>query len=376
MKNEYYTRLLAIEAAALTVIALTVAFQHYFVFDPGANQNFSLLWHIPFNLFYWHYWLLATPLIFKAVKRFENKAIYGKAVLYFLLPLVVVSLHQVLSAIIIYGFLDFLDVETLVYKRIFRSQWAWVDLVVYFVIAVGINITESQKKYQSEEIELWKLKSELAAARLKRLKNQFHPHFVFNTFNTISTLILKREKEKAVEVIENMRSLFKKAAEEGTNKFVAFGEEMSFVKSYLQIEKIRLGKRLEVEYEIDKDVSSVLIPPFLLQPLVENSIRHGISKSGDDGVIRISAKRNNNRLEIRVEDNCQGNNGVQTKGSGVGLKIVDRQLSYIFKDDYVFSAEQTQKGFVNRLSIPIIEKKNRNKNKNRHDREPKSIARD
>ncbi|MGK9368475.1 sensor histidine kinase [Melioribacter sp. Ez-97] len=358
MKNEYYTRLLAIEAAALTVIALTVAFQHYFVFDPGANQNFSLLWHIPFNLFYWHYWLLATPFIFKAVKRFENKAVYGKTVLYFLLPLVIVALHQVLSAVIIYGFLDFLNVETLVYKRIFRSQWAWVDLVVYFVVAVGINITESQKKFQAEEVELWKLKSELAAARLKRLRNQFHPHFVFNAFNTVSTLILKKEKDKAIEVIENLRALFQKAAEEGTNEFIPFDEEMSFVKSYLQIEKIRLGNRLEVKYEIDDNIPGVLIPPFILQPLVENSIRHGISKSGREGVIEISAKINDNKLEIRVEDNCAGSDGFQAKGSGVGLKIAESQLSYLFKDEYVFKAERTQNGFVNRISIPLIKKSN------------------
>lgn len=355
-KNEYYSRLLIIEAIALTVIAFTVAMQHYFVFDPGANQNFSLFWHIPFNLFYWHYWLFVTPLIFITFMRCEKKTIGGKAILYILLPLVIVSLHQILSAIIIYGFLDFLDVKTLIYKRIFRSQWAWVDLVVYFIIAVGISITESQKKYQLEEIESWKLKSQLAAARLKRLKNQFHPHFVFNTFNTISTLILKKEKGKAIEVIENLRVLFQKAAEEGTNKLITLEEEMSFVQNYLQIEKVRLGKRLEVKYEIDTNLSHLLIPPFIIQPLVENSIRHGISKSGRDGIIKIFARINNNKLEIGVEDNCTGNNGIQTKRNGVGLKIVKRQLSYLFKNDYIFNAEQTKKGFVNRLLIPIVKK--------------------
>ncbi|MGK9475667.1 sensor histidine kinase [Melioribacter sp. OK-6-Me] len=358
LKNEYYSHLVIIELTALTIIALIVAIQHYLVFDPEANQSFSLIWHISFNLVYWYYWLFITPLLFFAFERFGKNRIAGKVFLYFLLPLIIVSLHQILSAIIIYGFLDFLDVKTLIYKRIFRSQWAWVDLVVFFVISVGINITESRKKYEEEEIEMWKLKSELAAVRLKRLKNQFHPHFIFNTFNTISTLILKREKEKAIEVIENLRALFRKAAEEGTNEFVTLHEEISFVQTYLQIEKVRLSERLEIKYAIDETLLDALIPPFILQPLVENSIRHGISKNKSKGIICISAEKNHNKLEIKIEDNCHNCNGNKIEKSGVGLKIVEHQLSYLFKDDYYFSAEQTSSGFVNRISIPIIKKLN------------------
>lgn len=339
----------------LSLIALAVAFQHYFIIEPNSTQHFSLFWHIPFNLFYWLFWFFVAPLIYLLVQKYDKNNFKVFLILYILVPLFFVSIHQIISAVIINLALNYLDLQTLIYRRILRNQWLWVDIVIYFIIEIGIYIVESLEKNKKEEITLSKLKHSITESQINILRNHIHPHFLFNTFNTLSTLILKGDESKALKLIKSIKELLAKSLRENNNSLIPLYEELDLVINYLEIEKLRFGERLNYKINYEK-INNVFVPNFILQPLVENSIRHGIAKQNINGLIVINISQNNEHLNIVVEDNgldVDMDNIFSEKG--LGLKIIRRQLEYFFDKDFQFNFSRSELGGLKVLiKFPVI----------------------
>lgn len=333
-KENYYYRLLQILFIILIVIAIVVAFQHYFIIEANSKQHYSLTWHIPFNLFYWLYWFFISPLIYSLVKKYNNNNLMDYAILYFVAPLILVIFHQIISAIVINVILDYLDIQTLIYRRILKNQWLWVDIVIYFIIEIGIYVAESLEKNKKEEIKLLQLKNNITESQINILRSQIHPHFLFNTFNTLSTLILKDDRTSTIKLINTIKELLNKSVSVNNNSLISLHDELKFVSNYLEIEKLRFGERLTVEIDVDENALNAFVPNFILQPLVENSIRHGISKQVSKGIIKINSYKEDEHLIITVEDNGQGiSENENYIEKGLGLKIIKKQLEYFFGDD-------------------------------------------
>lgn len=355
----FYIYLTAVLFIVLSLVAVVVAFQHYYVIDANAKIQFNLDWHIPFNLFYWLCWLIFLPMIyFITVKiKFGKPLLLYSILFYALIPLSFVFIHQVIASAVISKILNYSDFQTLLYKRMIRNQWVWVDLIIYFAIMVGINAGEYQQKSRKNEIIFSKLQAQLAESQLTTLNSQLHPHFLFNTLNTLSTLILKSDNNEARRMLELLKNFLKTTVFENNKQEISLDEELQFINNYLEIEKVRFKDKLAVVEEIDSDTLQARIPNFLLQPIIENAIHHGIATKVAEGLIKITTRRNNDKLTITIEDNGPGLKNFENKKkhNGVGLMITKKRMQHIFGGNQNINLGESMLGGLKvELAIPFI----------------------
>lgn len=190
------------------------------------------------------------------------------------------------------------------------------------------NSTRNEKKVEQQQLHL-------NEARLSALSRQINPHFLFNTLNSVAALI-RTNPEQARQVVYKLSKILRRLLRQQEN-LTALGEELSFVEDYLSIEMVRFGDKLRVRKEIDADTLDMLVPSMLLQPLVENSIRHGLSSKVDGGTIRIRSRMVGRRLQILVEDDGVGIAGPKLATlfeQGIGVSNVNERLKVLFGDDY------------------------------------------
>ena len=193
------------------------------------------------------------------------------------------------------------------------------------------------KYYQAVEVEQRRALAAEKSAReseLRALRYQVHPHFLFNTLNAISTLVTEGQNKAATSMISRLADFFRATLDGPTTNEVTLDDELFLTKQYMEIERLRLGERLRVELTIDSAMLACLVPHLVIQPLVENSIRHGIAPRRGAGVVSIIAKRERENLIIKVTDNGLGKqlrrNG--QNGSGIGLKNIDQRLRELYGD--------------------------------------------
>lgn len=190
------------------------------------------------------------------------------------------------------------------------------------------NSTRTEKKLESQ-------KRLLTEARLEALSSQINPHFLFNTLNSVSSLI-RLNPEQARAVVYKLSNILRRLLRKHDN-FNPLGEELSFIDDYLAIEMVRFGDKLRFVKEVDPATLDRLVPSMLLQPLVENSVRHGLSGKVDGGMIRVRSKLVNGRLQLLVEDDGVGIPEVKLATlfeQGIGVNNVNERLKVLFGNDY------------------------------------------
>jgi LytS/YehU family sensor histidine kinase len=170
---------------------------------------------------------------------------------------------------------------------------------------------------------------QLAEARLLTLKAQIQPHFLFNTLNTIA-LMVRESPASAERLIARLSELFRHALEGATIHEVPLADELRFAAAYLEIEAARLEDRLRVEWQIDPDALGARVPHLILQPLVENAIRHGITPRSAAGRLRVAARRENGQVRLEVEDDGVGLAGAGRPVAGVGLANLRARLAALY----------------------------------------------
>jgi two-component sensor histidine kinase len=217
---------------------------------------------------------------------------------------------------------------------------------------VGIKYYQ-QLQEQTEQT----LKAVAAAhqAQLKMLRYQLNPHFLFNTLNAISTLILDGANRTANEAVTRLSDFLRYTLDNDPMSRVTLGSEMDALDLYLEIEKVRFGDRLIIEREIDAKAEIALVPSLILQPLIENAIKYAISPSEEGGTLRISARVQGGMLVLQLSDTGpglgNGNNG--QKSSGVGLKNTRERLQQLYGDAQAFTlAPNEPTGLVVTINIP------------------------
>jgi len=193
-------------------------------------------------------------------------------------------------------------------------------------------------------------------AQLKMLRYQLNPHFLFNTLNAISTLILDRSNETANLAVSRLSDFLRYTLDNDPMKRVTLGSELGAIKLYLEIEKVRFGDRLVVREEVEANAMSALLPSLILQPLVENAIKYAISPSEDGGTLKISAKVHGGMLMLQLADNGPGlgSGTKRQKSCGVGLKNTRERLQQIYGDKQAFTlAPNDPTGLVITINIPF-----------------------
>ena len=223
-------------------------------------------------------------------------------------------------------------------KYVSRSLHSWLEMIrggfadqifIYIAIVVAAHAYEYLKRLRREERERYEYQQALAASELQALKMQLHPHFLFNTLHGIATLV-DGDAKNAKAMIIKLSSLLRTALDRDSSDLIPLQDELKFVGEYLDLEKMRFGSRLQIEWLIAAETCRLLVPQMILQPLVENAIRYGVASSREGGWIEIAASAGNGILNIRVRNSVGGKTSI---GTGVGLRNAEARLKYLYSGD-------------------------------------------
>jgi len=239
-----------------------------------------------------------------------------------------------------------LPLDFLTYSGFFAASFA-VDY--YF------KYRQRAEEVQRLQLESAQLQYELAQSQLAALRGQLHPHFLFNTFNAIAVLVRQRKNDSAVETIAQLSTLLRMAVDNVNQPVMRLERELEFIRCYLEVERIRFGDKLQKELVVEPEALGCVVPGLLLQPLVENAIKHGISQRVSPGLVRVEIGRRNDRLAIAVindgpEMPRAANPGV---AGGVGLGNTRRRLGHVYGTDFRLDLERiSARRFAVYLDLP------------------------
>jgi two-component system, LytTR family, sensor kinase len=224
------------------------------------------------------------------------------------------------------------------------------QITMYIAIVAAAHAYQYFERLRKQETEKVEFQRALAASELQALKMQLHPHFLFNTLHGISTLI-DTDQASAKAMVVRLSSLLRYALEHNSSDLIPLSDELKFVREYLDLEKMRLGARLTVNWSIDPGTLRNLVPQLILQPLVENAVRHGVACSREGGWIEISAKKHTGNLELRIRNSLGAN---RSAGMGVGLKNTDARLRYLYSDEATFSYAEEEQRVTATIELPAL----------------------
>ena len=241
------------------------------------------------------------------------------------------------------------------------SSSPWIEVAIYAASAIAIGI--ELKIFNSVRIQI-KLEEQerlLLHARMEALQNQINPHFLFNTLNSISSLV-RFDPDTAREMISKLATILRRLLN-STDSFVPLREEVEFIDNYLDIEVVRFGKdKLRVVKELAPDSLDMMVPSMLLQPLVENSIKHGLASKVEGGSIHLRSRLSDSGLVIEVEDDGVGirtNHQPKSdsdRGAGIGMANVSERLQVLYGDSARMTIDsQAGKGTLVRIRLPLLQ---------------------
>ncbi len=319
----------------------------------------------------WHLWALFVPIIWWAAEHFplERRRWRSRIAIHVGLALVITAAYNLLGYLKS-GIISGVTVA-LTEGRSWRSGLVdglssvagpglseqllatpqTLHLVAYCALLAATHALLFYVQYQRRSS---RLETQLVKAQLTVLKMQLHPHFLFNALNSISAL-MHRDVEAADRMITQLSDLLRLSLEKDDRHQIPLRQELKFLSRYLAIEEIRFHDRLRVELDIPRDCLGAQVPKLVLQPLVENSIRHGIAVSSAAGQVAVRARRRGDRLDLQVADDGPGLVGVEVR-EGVGLANTRARLEQLYGEDHRFEFRNRRTGgFEVMLDIPYEE---------------------
>jgi two-component system, LytTR family, sensor kinase len=308
------------------------------------------------NLTFYYIWACIAPLVLWLGRRFRfEHSLWFSSLVVHIPTSVAVSAAQLFIAEIV---TQSLSPEPLKLYDAFReiqrtvAVYFHINLLTYWAI-LGVGYSrEYYRKFRDREMRAVQLQSQLTQAQLQALKMQLHPHFLFNTFNTISSL-MHQSVDEADRVLAVLGDLLRYSLQNVGVQEVPLSEELEFLKQYLEIEHARFGDRLRVKFDVDPDVLDKNVPNLILQPLVENSIRYAVAPRANGGSIEIAAKRNDRTMQIDIIDDGPGlpvGFTLQTS-KGIGLKNSSVRMEQLYGQEQEFKLTNRS---PNGLQITII----------------------
>jgi LytS/YehU family sensor histidine kinase len=240
-----------------------------------------------------------------------------------------------------------------VYSNLLGSYFVLNCIIYWAVLGIGYGI-QFYRKYREGVLRASHLETQLVQAQLQALKMQLHPHFLFNTLNAISTLVRKNRNKSATDMIAGLSDLLRLTLESVGVQKVPLKQELDFLETYLEIEQTRFEDRLRIQMDIHPDTLEAFVPNLLLQPLVENAIRHGIAPHSSGGCVEIKARRDEDRLWLQVRDDGPGLPEGDVLNTGVGLVNTRARLERLYGTRHRFSLSNAPTGgAVVTLEIPL-----------------------
>ncbi len=347
--------LLAGAGAFWTLVGLAFASQFYL---SSTLLGRSVTWSqaISYSLADWYVWaVLSVPILIFA-RRFppEGGAPWRTAGIHVLAALIA-SLFYVLLRAAVGQVHSLLIHEPVTFGEIFRPLLVKTfpfNLLIYGVIISVSHAIDYYRKYHERTVHNLELEKHLAEARLQALLRQLKPHFLFNTLNGIASL-MHSDVHAADKMLVRLGELLRLTMSHPGQPLTRLSEEISFIEKYLEIERIRFRDRLSVRFEIDPAVLGTEVPSLILQPLVENAIRHGIEPHVRTGQLVLSAQRQPGFVELAVRDNGGGQPAGGFTREGIGIGNTRARLQELYGDRHRFElANHPDGGLVVRVAIP------------------------
>ena len=288
-----------------TLLGLSFALSSYL----GARQdNVQLSWRrtITGYLADFYLWGLLSPLIFRLARRFELREKFPRNLLIHIGISVVFSFVVLSAATPLFWYFGAPNLVrnptllTLWRNNAFSIYYFHQGLTIYWATLAVAHALHYYRGLREGEARAGQLSAQLAQAQLQALKMQIHPHFLFNTLNSIAAL-LHKDVEAADKMIARLGDFLRLTLRRSDIQTVDLGQELEFLNCYLDIEHIRFQDRLTVDIQVEPDALDVMVPNLILQPIVENAVRHGIARQTVPGRITIRALKKNNRLIVQVD---------------------------------------------------------------------------
>ena len=321
--------------------------------------------------FAWCVWLLAAPFILMLIRRFPLTSgqirrslaglVLGSAGIY----LVVSNVRFLLRILPNVWLPDSADLPVdwshYMVTTLFLLPADFLAYACFFSASFAIDYHFKYRQRAQEALQLQlatvQLQSDLARAELTALRGQLHPHFLFNSFNAVASLVRQHRNEAAVEIIVQLSALLRLAIERTGRQELSLDEEVDFTRRYLEIEHVRFGDKLQLDFAVEQAALGGSVPNLVLQPLVENAIKHGISLRTRPGMVRLAARRVNDRLQLEIVNDgpdvapTKPGEGDSTKG-GIGLANTRARLEKLYGRDYRLDLTPFAEGGM-RLSLDL-----------------------
>src|SRR2546430_4446072 len=324
-----------------TVVGLIFAAVSYGIAMSESNSRFGLAEALKLNLVQFYLWGIFSLLVFAFSRRFpvEFRPLRTRnLLLHFPALLLFAGIHQAVHLLVLWSSSARLRQQFPLLLDCYRAYFGlgfYIDLIVASLIIIAVHALLYYRRFRASELEQASLKTQLAQAELKALKMQLHPHFLFNTLHSISSLVLE-DPPKANSMIARLGDFLRLTLDHSGQQLVTLKEETEFVRCYLEIEQVRFADRLTVQFKVEPQTLSAQVPHLILQPMVENAIQHAIAPRSARGHINIEAKRLNSLLRVAISDNGPGISSTANllRKKGVGLPNVRTRLQQIYASGF------------------------------------------
>jgi len=312
---------------------------------------------LAYGVVIWAWWVLIASAVWKlGIRRPSVTSFTTKTVSIHILIAAVLGVVHLLS---VWG-VGYVSLGVSGYKNA-AFMWQYlmnvnrygVEILIYGFIFGIIGIIQHEMRAQREKIKSLELERQLSAAHLRALQMQLEPHFLFNTLNAITTLVELGRQTEASEMLSHLNAILKSTLKRTMPEKVPLSQELEIIENYLAIEQLRFADRLRVEIKVEPSTLDSLVPCFLLQPIIENAIRHGIAHCESNGLVQASARHDGNLLRLEVRDSGRGLKGNVKPGTGIGLKNTRERLAHFYDKTYDMRTGPLESGgFEVAIAIP------------------------
>ncbi|MEW5764905.1 MAG: sensor histidine kinase [Acidobacteriota bacterium] len=344
--------------AALTLTGVFFAAELYFGFF-GSELDKPFSYYLIWTLSTAWSWLAVFPILLACARRWPFTAErWGRSLAGHALCFLVVSPLQVTLDILLTTTGYALDRGTHLLALLSLSDQMYASGLagapVPFALLTGlIHGIGYYRKYRERELDASRLGNALALARLQQLRSQVNPHFLFNTLNAIGALS-RRDPEATNRMITLLCALLRRSLDSQTRQMVPLGEEVAFAMDYLEIERVRFSDRLKTVFDVPDDLLDVEVPSLILQPLVENAVRHGIAPRSAPGLVTVSARRTETSLNLVVEDDGAGLQPARGNSDGLGLRLTRERLELLYRGAARFDVSvRAGGGTIATVTLPL-----------------------
>ena len=312
-------------------------------------------------VFYWA-WAAVTPLVLFALRRFVNHAAAAQrrwSIIFVATPVIVLAHGLIYLAAVRIAGVEAMTLIDWAELSKYAMRHAGGDLATVAVLVAVYLLFDARQRAHAREVAATALEARLAAADLEVLRSQLQPHFLFNALNTVSTLVLKGDSAGADDAIGGISRYLRSALAQRADATVTVADEIADVRQYFAIERLRFGDALCLDVRVGNGAQSARIPALILQPLVENAIRHGMSPAAGATRIGITAAIEDGRLRVRVTDPGAGSavaaNGVP-RTEGFGLRYVRERLHHYYGDAAQLTLAAAVTGSVVTIDVPLAQR--------------------